>query len=194
MLAWRPAGDFPVIWNDESPASPPPAVSPGAWRYAVDGKESSERVTFGMLQVLAASGSLAPDSLVFRDGMAAWRKAGQVRGLFGGPTEWCPGCDAAFPRFATHCSGCGQPQRKYEPTHREIILPCGILGVCLFPFVPLWLISLILARRDRTAIEEGRSDPAGLESARLGELLGWCGCGLTGFATVAVAAWIVLSR
>lgn len=194
MLYWRPAGDFAVIWNDDPPKETPPPMSPEPWRYSANGREAPERVTFGMLQVMAAVGDLSPEQLVWRDGMVAWRRAGSIRGLFGGPTEWCSACDAHFPRTALHCPSCGRPQQPYDASHRDIILPCGILGVCLFPFVPLWIVTLYLARRDREAIERGRVDPAGWESARIGEFLGWCGCGLTLVAVIAISAWFALSR
>lgn len=193
MLHWRPAGDFAVIWNDDPPKEAPPPVSPEPWRYFVNGRESPERITFGMLQVMAAVGDLSPEQLVWRDGMSEWRRAGSIRGLFGGPTEWCPACDAHFPRTATHCPACGRPQQSYDASHRDIILPCGILGVCLFPLVPLWAVTLSLSRTDRRAIELGRVDPAGWESARIGELLGWCGCGLTLIAVIVTSAWFALS-
>lgn len=195
MLRWPPAGEFPILWNDDSPReeSPPPAAQE-PWRCTVDGREAPERVTFAMLQVMAASGGLTPEQLVWRDGMKGWRPAGSVRGLFGGPADWCPGCDAAFPHDAASCPACGRPQQPYEPSHRDVIVPCGVLGVCLFPLVPLWGIALILARRDRRAIDLGRVDPAGLEWARIGEVLGWSGCLLTVTSAVAVAAWFAWSR
>lgn len=193
MLRWQPGGDFRLLWNDDpSPQQMPIPPAPEPWRCTANGREAPERVTFAMLQVMAASGALTPDQLVWRDGMKDWRPAGSVRGLFGGPSDWCPGCDAAFPRGAATCPACGRSQQPYEPSHRDVIVPCGVLGVCLFPLVPLWAIALVLARRDRWAIDVGRVDPAGLEWARIGEVLGWSGCLLTITTVLAVAAWFAL--
>lgn len=194
MLRWRPGGDFKPLWNnDPSPedASPPEVSEP--WRWMVNGREAPERVTFAMLQVIAASGALTPGQFVWREGMTDWRPAGSVRGLFGGPTDWCPGCDSTIPRDVSSCPACGWAQRPYEPSHRDIIVPCGVLGVCLFPLVPLWIIAIMLARRDRWAIDLGRVDPAGLEWSRIGEILGWMGCLLTVATAFAAAAWFALS-
>jgi len=190
MLLWRPAADFAILWSDDAPAAEDPAPThEEPWRFATAGGESPERVSFAMLRMMAASGVLAPEQLVCREGMRGWRPAGGIRGLFGGPSDWCPGCDAAIQYGAGSCPACGRAQEPFEPSHRDVIVPCGVLGVCLFPVVPLWLIALTLARRDRRAIELGRVDPAARESARIGELLGWCGCFLTLASLVAAAVW-----
>lgn len=194
MLDWHPAADFAVLWNDDPPPQSPPPLPAARWRYRLDGRESPDRVTFSMLQVMAAVGHLSPDQLVWREGMADWRRAGSVRGIHGGPSDWCPTCDTALTPTATRCAACGRPQQSYDASHRDIILPCGILGVCLFPLFPLWAIAIWLARRDHRAIKLGRVDPAEWEAARIGEGLGWCGCGLALVACAAVVVWVGMPR
>jgi hypothetical protein len=190
---WCPAATFAVIWDDSVPHVPPPPPPPPPWRYAATDNEQSEPTRFAMLQTMAAIGVLQPNDLVWRDGMTAWRKASAVRGVFGGPMEWCPHCEGPLAIEAVRC-GCGHPQSRYRPSHRDVVLPCAILGVCLFPVFPLWLIGIVLGRLDRKAIAVGAMDPAGEPAATYGEILGWIGAGAFVLTAAGVAAWFIWTR
>ena len=62
-----------------APASLPSGGQPG-WYYTSGGKEQGP-VEFSNLQLLAASGQLGPQDLVWSSGMSAWTAASQVPGL-----------------------------------------------------------------------------------------------------------------
>src|SRR5438876_9551733 len=51
------------------------------WFYALDDQQKGP-VTWEILQQLAASGKLQRNDMVWREGMAEWRKASQIDGLF----------------------------------------------------------------------------------------------------------------
>lgn len=61
-----------------SPAAP--AAGQQKWYYTRSGQEQGP-VDFANLQVLAATGQLAPQELVWTEGMTAWTPAAQVAGL-----------------------------------------------------------------------------------------------------------------
>ena len=51
------------------------------WFYSRNGKRS-DAVASSVLKQLARSGDLAPDDLVWKEGMAEWAPASKVKGLF----------------------------------------------------------------------------------------------------------------
>ncbi|MDN4163398.1 SPFH domain-containing protein [Nocardioides sp. SOB72] len=58
----------------------PPPLPGGQWYVAVDGQQAGP-FALGALPAKVAAGQLGPDSLVWRDGMAAWQPAGEVGDL-----------------------------------------------------------------------------------------------------------------
>lgn len=53
------------------------------WFFAAGGRAQQGPVSFSALKQKAASGELARDDLVWREGMPKWKRAGDVAGLFG---------------------------------------------------------------------------------------------------------------
>lgn len=51
------------------------------WHYNRNGEKHGP-ISDSDLRTLAADGSLKPDDLIWKEGMAEWRKAGAVKGLF----------------------------------------------------------------------------------------------------------------
>lgn len=54
------------------------------WHYTVDGNQQGP-VSASELKRLAASGNLGPTDLIWKEGMAEWKPASSVRGLFSSP-------------------------------------------------------------------------------------------------------------
>lgn len=52
------------------------------WYYSVEGSQQGP-VTAAELKKLATDGKLKPDDLVWKDGMAEWKPASTIKGLFG---------------------------------------------------------------------------------------------------------------
>ncbi len=73
-------------------------MSPIEWYYARDNKQMGP-VSSVELKRLAAAGSIAPDDLVWREGMTEWAAARNVRGLF--DEEGSAGQGGAAPASAT---------------------------------------------------------------------------------------------
>lgn len=53
------------------------------WYYSVDGSQQGP-VSAAELKKLATDGKLKPEDLVWKDGMAEWKAASTIKGLFGG--------------------------------------------------------------------------------------------------------------
>jgi hypothetical protein len=56
------------------------------WFYAKDGQQAGP-VTAAQLKQMAATGQVGPNDLVWKQGMAQWAPASQVKGLLGGLSE-----------------------------------------------------------------------------------------------------------
>ena len=65
---------------------------------------------------------------------------------------------------------------QFQTPHTGLILSCGILGLILFPIVPLWVLAIIFGRYDELQIRKGMMDPNLLTSVKCGVALGWGGC------------------
>ena len=88
MADWTPAGQIEGVFQFrlEMPVQPP-VQSADLWYYG-DGEQRHGPVSVEELRELAASGRLHQDSLVWKQGMADWIVAADVKGLF-------PAADAA---------------------------------------------------------------------------------------------------
>ncbi len=88
MQDWTPAGQIEGVFpfRLEMPVQPP-VQSADLWYYG-DGEQRHGPVSVEELRELAASGRLHQDSLVWKQGMADWIVAADVKGLF-------PAADAA---------------------------------------------------------------------------------------------------
>jgi hypothetical protein len=79
-------------------------MSSAEWYYAHAGQQSGP-ISAADLKMLAVVGQLAPEDLVWRDGMSEWIPARKVRGLFGGEatqaaaTATAPAAEATPPAF-----------------------------------------------------------------------------------------------
>ena len=131
---------------------------------------------FAVLEVLVALGKLGPADEVMREGWADWVSVESVRGLICGPPEWCPVCDAEVHVGVGCCEECGVTLSQFQTPHTGLILCCGILGLILFPIVPLWALAIIFGRYDEQQIRKGMMDPNLLTSVTCGVALGWSGC------------------
>src|SRR5438105_9708654 len=56
-------------------------MSPG-WFYTRDGKSKSGPFSSAQLQALARSGQLQPTDMLWKEGMARWLPAREIKGLF----------------------------------------------------------------------------------------------------------------
>lgn len=66
------------------------------WYYAQDGKQIGP-VSSDDLKLLVQSGTLTPESLLWQEGMADWKPAGGVRGLFGSAEKPATGANSTLP-------------------------------------------------------------------------------------------------
>ena len=159
--------------SEEVPQAP---VLLGGWLYRHSGRISEAPVPFAVLEVLVALGKLGPADEVMREGWADWVSVESVRGLICGPPEWCPVCDAEVHVGVGCCEECGVTLSQFQTPHTGLILCCGILGLILFPIVPLWALAIIFGRYDEQQIRKGMMDPNLLTSVTCGVALGWSGC------------------
>lgn len=161
-----------------SPDVPQPPVLPGGWLYRRSGNTSEAPVPFAVLQVLVSLGKLNPGDEVKREGWVNWVPVGSVRGLICGPPQWCSVCDAEVHVGADRCNACGVTLIQFQSPHTGLILSCGILGLILFPVVPLWVLAICFGRYDMHQIQIGMMNPDGFADATTGVRLGWGGCAL----------------
>jgi hypothetical protein len=85
--------DFPTNASSDAQQSPPkvqPAASAAAnvragqerrWHVSIGGKQQGP-LTDAELRAMASRGELTPDSHIWKNGMAQWAKASQLKGLF----------------------------------------------------------------------------------------------------------------
>ena len=74
-------------------------MAPIEWYYSHGDKQSGP-ISAAELRQLVASGALRPDDLVWREGMADWVPAQNVKGLFGAEGKRAPDAAPPPPRVA----------------------------------------------------------------------------------------------
>ena len=101
------------------------------WHYTKDGQRHGP-VSAAELKALAKSGDLSPDDMVWKEGMAGWKPAGSLKGLF--PPAPAP-TEAASPRSAppplpAPSSGGASPEVRSHPLVRKLLADKLLLVGC----------------------------------------------------------------
>ncbi|HZK80642.1 MAG TPA: GYF domain-containing protein [Humisphaera sp.] len=105
------------------------------WFFSKDGQQQGP-VTAADLKQMAASGQLRPDDLVWKDGMAQWAKASQLKGVFATPgaaPEAAPGPVA--PQVAEAQQSQPIMPQYASPTHQTMQPTGGRSGMALASFI-----------------------------------------------------------
>jgi hypothetical protein len=164
--AVRTAEAYSVRLPDELPsAKDPPPASPReqSWYYAA-GSTQQGPVGFAMLQTLASSGQIAPDDLVWSDGMLDWTPAWKVPGLLRSPAAPpAAPTTAAMPEAAT-------PARASKLAIASLV--AGILG--LLPLLGVGsLAAVVLGHVSLAKIRRSNGTLIGRGMALAGLILGY---------------------
>ena len=105
------------------------------WFFSKDGQQQGP-VTAADLKQMAASGQLRPDDLVWKEGMAQWAKASQLKGVFATPGA-AP--EAAPAPVAPQVAEAQQSQpitpQYASPTHQTMQPTGGRSGMALASFI-----------------------------------------------------------
>jgi hypothetical protein len=142
---WLPLHAIRELGGEQEPTLLP-HESEDDWEIASPGLPRSQPVSFGMLQMLAASGKLAPADLVRRLGDVGWRPASDFPGIFGGPRGWCTACGAAIEFETRTCPTCSAHQPAFEPSMASFALTCGAVAWIWTIVATASVVSLALRR------------------------------------------------
>ena len=99
---------------------------------------------------------------------------------------------SVFTVLRTRCGACGVTFSQFQAPYTGLILSCGILGLILFPIIPLWTLAIIFGRYDERQIRKGMMDPKVLNSVTFGVALGWGGCVLFMSALLFLSTFLVI--
>src|SRR5262245_25370718 len=135
------------------------------WYYAKEGRQYGP-VPSEELKRMATSGQLQLTDLVWKEGMAEWSQAQQIRGLFAPPSPHTTPMQTPVPTDYPQAAPQPAPQpsqpytgQSYQPHRGGLILTFGILGflVCW----PFGLAAWIMGSSDLSAMNRGQMDPSG---------------------------------
>jgi hypothetical protein len=112
--------------------APPTSPREQRWYYSV-GSTQQGPVAFSMLQVLVSTGQLAPDDLVWCDGMAEWTTVGRVPGLV----------RPAAPAPASAVVAAASPATTAVPQVSGLAIASLVLGI--LGLLPLFGIGSLMA-------------------------------------------------
>lgn len=140
---WKPIHTVPDLIS-EGEQVPPQADA--VWEIASDQYRGPQPVSFAILKMLAATGSLSPADCIRRDG-GPWQRADSVPGLFDGSRAWCTACGCALDTPQGVCPQCGAPQPVFEPSTATFALTCGAVA-CVWSVVGTATVIALAVRRD----------------------------------------------
>ena len=122
-------------------------MSSRSWFYASEGKQQGPYPEV-QLRELAARGTVAPDTLVWCEGMAGWQKASEIPGLLTGHSA-----PPAVPQAggAVTSTGYGGSTLSFDVgiwdfTWRSLLLLLGLLVVIPTPWVVCWYVNWFVSR------------------------------------------------
>lgn len=132
--------------NDTQQAAlAPTVVADPPWYHAKNGQERGP-VPFSQLQLLAATGNLLADDLVWSDGMIEWVAASQVPGLFAASAQSFSIINAGPPNAL---KGSTPSAVGISPTEVQRVTPMSVacLVLSLIAVNILYLLPISLAKR-----------------------------------------------
>ena len=126
------------------------------WHYLLPDNQRHGPVTRGQLQRLADDGTLTRHDYIWKEGMADWRQAGELRGLFQDERQQ-PRRAAADPNPYEIGRAAGVTQTAYDPKRSApfgiAALTLGVVGLVAFccpllglPFSVLGLVFAVVSR------------------------------------------------
>ena len=77
-------------------------MSEESWFYADSNQQQQGPISFGEIQQLAASGTIQPSTLIWKEGMASWTAASEVQGVYANPGTQTPGPPAQIPEIPSN--------------------------------------------------------------------------------------------
>ena len=106
-------------------------MSEESWFYADSNQQQQGPISFGEIQQLAASGTIQPSTLIWKEGMASWTAASEVQGVYANPGTQTPGPPAQIPEI---------PSNPYEAPGGARTSPGKAVGFMFIPFFSLYWI------------------------------------------------------
>lgn len=170
-FTWRPAEDYPAIFESAEAAAGQSKPKPETWHFSLRGVQQPSPIELATLQQYIAGGTVAADDRAWKEGMVDWAPIASIAELAiflpkteaggeqlsrkPGPGEvYCRQCGAVILSRAAICPACGCETRERTDTPTDRVnglgiagFICGLLGLLPVPFVclVLALIGIVLS-------------------------------------------------